>query len=208
MIELALALRLGLLQRRGHQRVERRRRQTRHHLGIALHQPAIAVPGQPRIAGQADQRLDGLGVQADIQHGLHHARHRHRARPSERRPATAGAPRRIPGRSRLRAGRCPRPAPGATPASSAGSVALAPGRRQHEGRRHRQAGLRHAHQVPGLVADLLRAAFRQRRCRAEWRRDQPSITSPSTWSCRIRLACFSASAAASSLSPIAVNRCN
>ena len=48
-----------------------------NHLGVALHQTAKTVPGQARIAGQADQALDGCRVQADVQHGFHHPRHRH-----------------------------------------------------------------------------------------------------------------------------------
>ena len=96
------------------QGVERLGRQAGHDLGIALHQPAIAVPGQARIAGQADQPLD-----AARRSGRHPAPSpacpaSTRRRRSAPRPAAAGAPSRSPGRSRLPAGRCRRPAPGAT----------------------------------------------------------------------------------------------
>ena len=167
MIELLLALRLGPPERRCHQQVERRRRQIRHHLRITLHQPAVAVPSEPRIAGQANQALDGFLVQADIQHGLHHARH------GDSSPRTNGDEQRPMRRTKSQAGR------GFQPGDTLGQRVLqnwfvcrlrapAPGRGQHESRGYRKANLRHPHQVPGLVADLLRAALRRRCSGQNW----------------------------------------
>ena len=49
------------------------------HDGVAEHvdQPAIAVVGEALVAGELGQALDDLVVQADVQHRVHHARHRH-----------------------------------------------------------------------------------------------------------------------------------
>jgi len=105
----------------------------------------------------ADQGLDRFRIQADIQHGFHHPGHGHRSAGPDRHEQ--GPPRRAepqPGR-RLQ----PSDAPAKCHAQSRRirrTGAPAPAGGQHEGRRHWQAGLRHPHQVPSLVADLRRAA--------------------------------------------------
>ena len=47
-----------------------------HDVGIHLDEAAVAVIGKARIAGIGGQRLDRLVVEAEIEHGVHHARHR------------------------------------------------------------------------------------------------------------------------------------
>ena len=45
-------------------------------VAVHLHEAAVAVPGEARIAGLRRQRLDRLVVQAEIEDRVHHARHR------------------------------------------------------------------------------------------------------------------------------------
>ena len=47
-----------------------------HDVGIHGDEAAIAVIGETPVAGFLRQRLDGLVVEAEIEHGIHHARHR------------------------------------------------------------------------------------------------------------------------------------
>ena len=47
-----------------------------HHVRIHGDEAAIAVIGEAAIAGQFGERFDGLVVEAEIEHGVHHARHR------------------------------------------------------------------------------------------------------------------------------------
>ena len=47
-----------------------------HDVGIHGDEAAIAVIGEAAVAGFLRQRLDGLVVEAEIEHGIHHARHR------------------------------------------------------------------------------------------------------------------------------------
>ena len=75
MVELPLALRVGRRNRRRDQGVERRGLKTRADLRVTLHQPPVAVPGQTWIGGAAYERFDRVGVQAHVEHRLHHARH-------------------------------------------------------------------------------------------------------------------------------------
>ena len=49
---------------------------TQHHVGIHLDEAPIAVEGEPAIARTPGDALDGLVVEAEIQHGVHHAGHR------------------------------------------------------------------------------------------------------------------------------------
>ena len=60
-----VALRLGL------------RFEPEHDVAVHLHEPAIAVVREPRIAGLLDEPLDGLVVQPQVQDRVHHARHGH-----------------------------------------------------------------------------------------------------------------------------------
>ena len=45
------------------------------HVAEHLDEPAVGVPGEALVAGPADQALDGLVVQAQVQDRVHHARH-------------------------------------------------------------------------------------------------------------------------------------
>ena len=49
-----------------------------HDLGELLHQPALAVGREPRVAGQAQEPAQRRAGQADVEHRLHHTRHGHR----------------------------------------------------------------------------------------------------------------------------------
>jgi hypothetical protein len=136
------------------------RRTFMHHLGEALHQAPVAVPGQTRIAGTADDRLDSDIVDPDIEHGLHHSGHRHRGAATHRdqqRPAAAAEVQpalaldvtdafgqRIAQLGRRAAGRLQKMA------GEAG--------RQNKSLRHRQTGSSHGRQVAGLEAHLLDTA--------------------------------------------------
>ena len=46
-----------------------------HDVGIHLDEAAIAVIGEARIAGELGQALGGRGVEAEIEHRVHHAGH-------------------------------------------------------------------------------------------------------------------------------------
>ena len=50
--------------------------QLEHHVGIHLDEAAIAVPGETLVAGGIGQTFHGFVVQTEIEHGVHHARHR------------------------------------------------------------------------------------------------------------------------------------
>jgi hypothetical protein len=47
-----------------------------HGFAEHLDQPAVGIPGEPLAAGLLGQAVHGLIGQADVQHGLHHPRHR------------------------------------------------------------------------------------------------------------------------------------
>ncbi len=47
-----------------------------HHVGIHGDEAPVAVIGETAVAGLCRQRLHGLVVEAEIEHGVHHARHR------------------------------------------------------------------------------------------------------------------------------------
>ncbi len=47
-----------------------------HHVGIHLDEAAVGVVGEAPVAGLLRQRLDGLVVEAEVEHGVHHAGHR------------------------------------------------------------------------------------------------------------------------------------
>jgi hypothetical protein len=81
-----------------------------HHVAVHLHEAAITVPREARIAGLLRKSLDRLVVEPEIQNGVHHPRHRvARARahgdeqrlpiPSARRSAVDGQTRRSGTRS-------------------------------------------------------------------------------------------------------------
>ena len=48
-----------------------------HHIAIHLDETAIAVPRKPRVATSGGEAFHGLIVQAEVEHRIHHARHRH-----------------------------------------------------------------------------------------------------------------------------------
>ena len=47
-----------------------------HHVGIHLNEAAIGVVGEAAVARAAGEPLDSLVVEAEIEHRIHHARHR------------------------------------------------------------------------------------------------------------------------------------
>ena len=49
-----------------------------HDLAEHLDEPAVAVPCEPLVAGLRDEPFDRDVVQAEVQDGVHHARHRER----------------------------------------------------------------------------------------------------------------------------------
>ena len=48
-----------------------------HHVGVHLHEATIAVPGKALIARGGGKALHRLVVEAEVEDGVHHARHRH-----------------------------------------------------------------------------------------------------------------------------------
>ena len=59
-----------------------------HHVRIHLNEAAVAVVGKALVAGGLRQRHHRLVVETEIEHGIHHSRHRRPARPNARKPAT------------------------------------------------------------------------------------------------------------------------
>ena len=55
-----------------------------HHVRIHRDEAAIAVIGEAAIAGEFGERFDRLVVEAEIEHGIHHARHRGAAAGADR----------------------------------------------------------------------------------------------------------------------------
>ena len=51
--------------------------QFQHHIAIHLDETAIAVPRETRVAAGGGEAFHGLIVQAEVEHCIHHARHRH-----------------------------------------------------------------------------------------------------------------------------------
>ena len=51
------------------------RLEAEHHVAVHLHEAAIAVPGEAFVAGLLDQAAQGGFVEADVEDGVHHARH-------------------------------------------------------------------------------------------------------------------------------------
>ena len=47
-----------------------------HHVAVHLHESTVAIPCKATVAGGLLQRFDGDVVEAKIQNGVHHARHR------------------------------------------------------------------------------------------------------------------------------------
>ena len=47
-----------------------------HHVGIHLDEAPVGIIGEAPVAGLLRQRLDGVVVEAEVEHGVHHARHR------------------------------------------------------------------------------------------------------------------------------------
>ena len=134
--------------------VERRDLHAADDLGVSLDETPPGVEGQPRISRRADQAVDADRVDADIEHGLEHARHGlfgARAHRNEHRRA---------GVSKLASGRGlqtrdafgqPLPQSGSR-LGVAGEDRAAEGRRQDEGGRDRQAERGHSGQFRGFRA--------------------------------------------------------
>ena len=45
------------------------------HVGVHLHEPPVAVPGEALVAAHLDEPVHGLVVEAQVEDGIHHAGH-------------------------------------------------------------------------------------------------------------------------------------
>ena len=126
-----------------------------HDIRIHLDEAAIGIIGETRVAGAVGERLDGHVVEAEIEHRIHHARHRGAGagahRDEERicvvAEAAAGEPPDM-GERRLDGG------------GEIGGIGLlvrveigADFRRDGEARRHRQAEVGHFGEIGALAAE-------------------------------------------------------
>ena len=57
---------------------------TQHHVGEHLDEPAIRIPCEVRVVGLGDEAHNGFIVEAEVQHGVHHARHGERRSGADR----------------------------------------------------------------------------------------------------------------------------
>ena len=55
-----------------------------HDVRIHLDEAAVAVPGEARVAARAREAFDGLVVEPEVEHGVHHAGHRDRGARADR----------------------------------------------------------------------------------------------------------------------------
>ena len=62
-----------------------------HDVAEHLHEPPIGVPDEPLVAGKLDHRRKSVVVEAQIQHGVHHARHGHGGATANRNQQRIGA---------------------------------------------------------------------------------------------------------------------
>ena len=49
----------------------------KHDVAVHLNEAAIRVPCESRISGPQSEPLDGLWIEPEVEHGVHHPRHRH-----------------------------------------------------------------------------------------------------------------------------------
>ena len=126
-----------------------------HHVGIHLNEAPVGIIGKAAVAGLLGQRLDGVVVEPEIKHGVHHAGHR---------GACAGAH-----RNQQRIGAVAEPPPGDAGNVlktgvdlllqvlriflGVGVVVGAERRGDGEARRHRQAQVGHLGEVRPLAAE-------------------------------------------------------
>ena len=73
--QLGIELRLGLLLLAVEYLVEIVLGDLQHHVAVHLDEAAVAIVGEARIVALGFQRLDGLVVEAEVEDGVHHARH-------------------------------------------------------------------------------------------------------------------------------------
>ena len=59
-------------------------RYSKCHLAEQLDEPAVGIVAEALVAGLADQPLQGFGIEAQVENGIHHAGHRHRRTGSHR----------------------------------------------------------------------------------------------------------------------------
>jgi len=55
-----------------------------HDRAEALYEAPVGVAAEARVAGESRQTLKGLGVESEVQHGVHHSGHRHASARSHR----------------------------------------------------------------------------------------------------------------------------
>ncbi len=53
----------------------RLRLEAEHDVAVHLHEAAVAIPGEAFVAGLLDEAAQGRFVEADVEHGVHHAGH-------------------------------------------------------------------------------------------------------------------------------------
>ena len=73
--QVGIQLGLGLLLLAVEDCVEIVLRDFEHHGAVHLDEAAVAIVGEARIAALGDDGFDGLVVQAEVEDGIHHARH-------------------------------------------------------------------------------------------------------------------------------------
>ena len=128
-----------------------------HDVAVHLHEAAVGVVGEARVAGLADQALDGLVVEAEVQDRVHHARHRRAGARADRDQermlgiAESLADRLLDARQRVGDLRLQR---GGIRAAR-GVVVGADLGRDREAGRHRQPEPRHLGEVRALAAEQL-----------------------------------------------------
>ena len=126
-----------------------------HDVGIHLDEAAVGIVGEAPVAGLLRQRLDGLVVEAEIEHRVHHARHRGARAGAHRHEQRIGAVAELP----------PGDAGDVGEAGvdlllqllriflRVGVVVRADRGGDGEARRHRQAEVRHLGEVRALAAE-------------------------------------------------------
>ncbi|MNE10443.1 hypothetical protein D3C80_1031590 [compost metagenome] len=158
-----------------------------HHIGIHGDETTIAVEGETAVAGQLGQTFDRFVVQAQVQHRVHHPRHRGpRARAHRDQQGVGGVAEGLADNAldglQTGGGLC----------GQLGRIGLAVGiimdagfRRDREAGRHRKAERRHLGQVRALAAEkVLHRRIAVSRAAAEAVHPLGHLAVPEPWSSR------------------------